>query len=55
MNTVNFKDYEREFIFNIQVLPDLLRNIEVIQMRKEDFEKFEYVFESWNGNVILEE
>jgi hypothetical protein len=55
LNTVNFKDYEREFIFNIQVLPDLLRNIEVIQLHKADFEKFEYVFEPWNGNVILEE
>lgn len=62
LNVTNLCDNEREFILGSQgnhetfnkVLPDVLKNIEVIQVRHETFKKFEDIFQNWRGNVIID-
>lgn len=54
LNICNLNNHDRNFILDKNVLSDVLRNIEVIQIYKDDFESFSYIFEPWNGNVIIE-
>jgi hypothetical protein len=53
LNILNLNNVERTFIFDN--LSDVLRNLEVIQMKHEDFRKFESILDSWNGNVIIDD
>ncbi len=54
---VNFnrlRDIERDFLLSEFVLPDMLRNVEVIQITRSDFDKSYKYLEIWDGNIILE-
>ena len=54
---VNFnrlRDIEREFLLSEFVLPDMLRNVEVIQITRSDFDKNYNYFKVWDGNVIID-
>ncbi len=46
------EETERKMILG-QLLPDVLRNIEVIKLTKNDFELCKSVLETWDGNVIV--
>lgn len=52
LNIENLNVFEKQFVLSV-CLEDVLRNIEVIQLNKEDFEEGKILFERWNGNVIL--
>jgi hypothetical protein len=54
MNVENLNVFEKQFVLSV-CLEDVLRNIEVIQLNKDDFEANKDVFQRWNGNVILNE
>jgi len=45
--------HERDFICGEGIFCDLLENLEVIRMTKEDFESHRKLLEKWNGNVII--
>lgn len=45
---------ERLFLLSANVLPDLLFNVEVVQMNRSDFEDVKNYLDVWSGNVILE-
>jgi hypothetical protein len=53
LNVDNLRDFEVKFVLHPDVLPDVLRNIEVVQMSNKDFERYNHLFEGWSGNVIL--
>ncbi len=53
---VNFnrlRALEREFLLSDFVLPDMLRNVEVIQLTKTDFDKVYRMVDGWDGNVVI--
>lgn len=45
-------EQEKSFVLDT-LLPDILRNIEVIKVSKSDFEKCKAKLEPWEGNVIV--
>ena len=53
LNVNNLRDFEANFILHPQVLPDVLKNIEVICISKKYFDSYQTQFEQWDGNVIL--
>lgn len=55
ININKLSNHDKEFILDDVVLSDLLNNIEVIQIDKDNFDMFEHILTKWNGNVILEE
>jgi len=53
---VNFnrlRGIEKEFLLNEYVLPDMLRNVEVVQLAKVDLDKVYKCMECWDGNIIV--
>jgi hypothetical protein len=54
LNIENLSVFEKQFVLKV-CLDDVLRNIEVIQLNREDFLEVEGRFERWNGNVVLNE
>jgi len=52
LNIENLNMFEKQFVLSI-CLEDVLRNVEVVQLDKEDFEENQDLFQKWNGNVIL--
>ena len=54
LNIENLSVFEKQFVLKV-CLDDVLRNIEVIQLNREDFLEVEGKFERWNGNVVLNE
>jgi len=52
LNVENLNIFEKQFVLSV-CLEDVLKNIEVIQLNKSDFEEYESIFRKWNGNVIL--
>ena len=54
LNIENLSVFEKQFVLKV-CLDDVLRNIEVIQLNREDFLEVEGKFDRWNGNVILNE
>lgn len=51
LNVVNLNNIEKAFVFDN--FSDVLRNLEVIQLKFMDFKKHEVLFEQWSGNVII--
>lgn len=48
-------DYDtKKFALKNNVFKDILRNLEVIQLNEEDFNKKKSILLNWNGNVIVE-
>jgi len=54
LNIENLSVFEKQFVLKV-CLEDVLKNIEVIQLNREDFEETEQKFQRWNGNVVLNE
>jgi hypothetical protein len=54
LNVENLSVFEKQFVLKV-CLEDVLRNIEVIQLNRDDFLDVEGKFERWNGNIILNE
>ena len=54
INVNKLNDHDKWFILDDVILADLLNNIEVIQLSKDDFNLFEHILIKWNGNVIIE-
>jgi hypothetical protein len=54
LNVENLSVFEKQFVLKV-CLDDVLRNIEVIQLNREDFNETQGKFERWNGNVVLNE
>ena len=51
----NLSQFDKSYIFSSpDILTDLLRNVEVIQISKSQFDMYRNQFEGWNGNVIIE-
>jgi hypothetical protein len=54
LNFSKLADDEKSFVMNPRILSDILRNVEVVQMGKDDFPVVKNLLENWNGNVIIE-
>ena len=54
LNIENLSVFEKQFVLKV-CLEDVLKNIEVIQLNREDFEETQEKFERWNGNCIINE
>lgn len=55
VNFNNLRKNESDLFLDEKILPDLLRNVEVIQINKSTYEKNIDIFSLWDGNVILSE
>jgi hypothetical protein len=55
LNFNALRDYELAFLTKEEILYDLLRNIEVIQVDKFIYTDFAKIFNSWDGNCIVQE
>ena len=55
LNFSNLAKCELDFITCPTVLPDVLKNVEVIQLDRKDFNVLRPQFETWDGNVIINE
>jgi hypothetical protein len=53
LNFSNLSQREREFVCSSDVVNDILKNVEVIQMKKSSFSKVKDLFDLWDGNIIL--
>ena len=54
LNFSNLMPEEKVLLLEI-CLEDLLKNVEVIRISREDFESKEDIFKTWNGNIIIQE
>jgi hypothetical protein len=52
LDTTALLDSEKTLILDT-LLSDILRNIEVIKITKEDFDKYKTILDPWDGNVIV--
>ena len=55
LNFSNLREFEREFLANKSILDDVLKNVEVIQMKKSIYNDSLSLLNYWDGNVILED
>lgn len=55
LNLNNLEVCEREFICQPVILQDILKNIEVIQLKRALFYELKNIFDLWDGNVILDD
>lgn len=53
-NFNNLRKNEYDLMIDEKILLDLLRNVEVIQLNKTLYDKYAVIFNSWDGNIILE-
>lgn len=53
LNLNNLRKYEKDFILNESIFVDILKNIEIVQINRGDFDILLPLFEVWNGNVII--
>jgi hypothetical protein len=53
LNLNNLRKYEKDFILNEEIFTDILKNIEIVQLNKGDFDILLPLFDVWNGNVIV--
>jgi IS1 family transposase len=54
LNFNNLDVLDKEYLFcSPNILKDLLRNVEVIELSTDQFKAFQPVFEEWSGNVII--
>lgn len=54
LNFSNLRKNELDLMLDEKMLLDLLRNVEVIQIGADLYEKYTGIFNSWDGNLILE-
>ena len=54
LDVTRLSEFEKQFVFH-SCLSDILKNIEVILLEKEDYEAHMGIFKPWNGNVVINE
>lgn len=52
-NLNNLRGYEKEFVLNEEIFADILKNIEVVQLNRGDFDILLPLLEPWTGNTII--
>ena len=55
INFNNLRQNELDLLLDEKILLDLLRNVEVIMIQSSIYEKYNTIFNSWDGNIILTE
>lgn len=55
LNFNNLRQNELDLLLDEKILLDLLRNVEVIMIQSSIYEKYNTIFNSWDGNIILTE
>ena len=55
INFNNLRQNELDLLLDEKILLDLLRNVEVIMIQSSIYEKYNTIFNSWDGNTILTE
>ena len=53
-NFNNLRKNEYDLMIDEKILLDLLRNVEVIQISQSLYDKYVTIFNSWDGNIVLE-
>jgi len=53
LNLNNLRKYEKEFVLNEEIFIDILKNIEVVQLNRGDFDILLPLLEPWTGNTII--
>ena len=53
LNCNHLSDLDKEYLLDIAVFEDVLKNTEVIIIDQENYEKFKLVLENWSGNVVI--
>ena len=53
LNCNHLSDIDKEYLLDIAVFEDVLKNTEVIIIDQENYEKFKLVLENWSGNVVI--
>ncbi len=53
LNLSCLRGFERDFVLQESIFVDILKNLEIVQINKGDFDVMLPLFESWNGNVII--
>lgn len=55
LNFNNLRQNELDLLLDEKILLDMLRNVEVIMIQSSIYEKYNTIFNSWDGNIILTE
>lgn len=55
LNFNNLRDFELSFLLEDDIIYDILRNLEVIMINRNIYNKFSKVFQTWDGNIIIDE
>lgn len=55
INFNNLRQNELDLLLDENILLDMLRNVEVIMIQSSIYEKYNTIFNSWDGNIILTE
>ena len=53
LNFNNLREHESSFLLHQNILLDVLRNVEVINIPKSLLDKYITLFNEWDGNIIL--
>jgi hypothetical protein len=53
LNTTILNKNEQNFIFNSLI--DILSNLEIIMITKQNFNEYKEILSKWNGNVIIKD
>lgn len=53
LNLNKLRKYEKEFILNEEIFADILKNVEVVQLNRGDFDILLPLLEQWTGNTII--
>lgn len=52
-NLNHLRGYEKEFVLNEEIFSDILKNVEVVQLTRGDFDILLPLLEPWAGNTII--
>lgn len=55
LNVSNLNDTEINMIMQKNIIEDILRNIEVIMLKRKIYNVINEALENWNGNVIIQD
>jgi hypothetical protein len=53
LNLNTLRGFEKEFVLQESIFSDILKNLEIVQINRGDFDILLPLFDVWNGNVII--
>lgn len=53
LNLNSLRGFEKEFVLQESIFSDILKNLEIVQINRGDFDILLPLFDVWNGNVII--